>query len=69
MAISDVGFDFDGTDYWNYSPDSEFGMLRGGGFSDQPEFLGNSFIFEQMERDYTHPQMYTGFRLVRRLEY
>ena len=49
------------------TPDSAFGLLRGGGFYDQPEQLSNFYVFEQMDRQYA--QAYAGFRLVRRLEY
>jgi len=64
---TDVGFGSGGTDYWSYNSDSAYGLLRGGGFYDQPEQLSNFFVFEQMEREYA--QIYAGFRLVRRLEY
>ena len=64
---TEVGFGFGGSEYWNYTPDSAFGLLRGGGFYDQPEQLSNFYVFEQMDRQYA--QAYAGFRLVRRLEY
>ena len=64
---TEVGFEFGGSEYWNYTPDSAFGLLRGGGFYDQPEQLSNFYVFEQMDRE--HAQAYAGFRLVRRLEY
>ena len=65
--VYDTEVGFGGTDYWSYTPDSAFGLLRGGGFYDQPEQLSNYFVFEQMDRVYA--QIYAGFRLVRRLEY
>ena len=64
---TEVGFGFGSADYWSYTSDSAFGLLRGGGFYDQPEQLSNYFVFEQMDRVYA--QIYAGFRLVRRLEY
>ena len=64
---TDVGFGFGGSDYWSYTPDSEFGLVRGGAFYDQPDQLSNFYISSQIERYYS--QTYSGFRLVRRLEY
>ena len=65
--VYDTEIGFGGTDYWSYTPDSSFGLLRGGGFYDQPEQPSNYFVFEQMDRVYA--QIYAGFRLVRRLEH
>ena len=63
--VYDTEVGFGGTDYWSYTPDSAFGLLRGGGFYDQPEQLSSYFVFEQMDKCM---QVYAGFRLVRRLD-
>ena len=64
---TDIGFGFGGSDYFSYTPDSAYGIMRGGGFYDKPSQLSNAFKLEYMDRMYA--QTYSGFRLVRRLEY
>ena len=64
---TEIGFGDSNNGYFGYTPESAFGLMRGGGFGDPPSYLVNTFIYEQMDRQAV--QGHVGIRLVRRLEY
>ena len=64
---TEIGFGNSNNGYFGYTPESAFGLMRGGGFGDPPSYLVNTFIYEQMDRQAV--QGHVGIRLVRRLEY